>query len=302
MLKTSSTIIILKNNISFIIPCYNCADTIDECIQSVINTNLQDNDEIILVDDSSTDNTNSRLLYYKEKYDFVKLLKHNINKGTAAAGRNTGIDQAENELIFCLDSDNVLKDYSIKPLKHFLLDNDLDAAAFGEIEFFSESVLKVTSKWILDKELNFVDALNQPMKTPCGSGNFLYKKSIWKRVGRYNESLGGAYDSEIFGLRLLAEGAKFRTLTGTSYLHRNGYESTFIRDYEKRNSSLLFLAGLIEYWDQIHEDDLDYIFCTARRKWMDDIEHRPLRRKDAIVKKSLYKKILRKVANKISRL
>jgi glycosyltransferase involved in cell wall biosynthesis len=288
----------LKNNISFIVPCYNCSNTIDESIMSIIKTNFEKGDEIILIDDSSTDDTYNKLISYANTYTFVKVLRHHINKGTAAAGRNTGIDQTQNNLIFCLDADNILKPDSIKPLKEFLISNQLDAAAFGEIEYFENDNSIVTSSWTLTEKLIFIDSLNNPMKTPCGSGNYLYTKTIWLKAGRYNEFLGGAYDSEIFGLKLLAEGAKFWTLNGTSYLHRQSSNSTYMREYAKRNISLLFLAGLIDYWDQVDEDDVDYIFGAGRLSWMDDIEQRPLRPKTTN-KKSFYKRALRKLRSLI---
>lgn len=266
------TYMVPKNSVSFIMPCFNCADTMDEAIMSIINTNLEEGDEIILIDDASTDDTYSKALSYSDRYSSIKVLRHHINKGTAAAGRNTGIDQAKSDLIFCLDSDNVLRPDSIKPLKDFLMANALDAAAFGRIDYFSVSTSEISSSWVLTEKLSFIDALNNPMKTPCGSGNYLFTKAIWKKAGRYNEFLGGAYDSEIFSLKLLAEGARFWTLPGTSYLHRNGYESTYIREYNKRNPSLLFLTGLMDYWNQLHEDDIDYIFGKGRLTWMDNID------------------------------
>jgi glycosyltransferase involved in cell wall biosynthesis len=283
----------MKSSISFIIPCYNCADTVEESVNSIIKGNLEDGDEIILIDDGSTDNTYALLTSYQSRYSFIRVVRHNINKGSAAAGRNSGIDLAGNDLIFCLDSDNILYPGSIKALKSFLQTNHLDAAAFGRIDYFVESTHKVTEQWNLTEKLSFIDALNDPMKTPCGSGNFLYTKAIWKKAGRYNESLGGAYDSEIFGLKILAEGAKFWTLPGTAYLHRKGYESTFCRDYNRRNSSLLFLAGLIDYWDQVHEEDVSYIFGKGRLVWMDNLHQRPLR-PATTVRRNLLKRVLRK--------
>ncbi len=268
---------IMKTGISFIIPCFNCSGTIDESVNSILQTNYCDEDEIILVDDASTDDTYTKLLSLQSAHRNVFVYKHHINKGSAAAGRNTGIDHSANDLIFCLDADNVLKPNTIAPLKVFLLQNNLDAAAFGNIDYFEGAVTNITEQWVLVEVLNFIDALNDPMKTPCGAGNFLYTKMIWKKAGRYNESLGGAYDSEIFGLKLLAEGAKFRTLEGTGYFHRQGYESTFIREYDKRNSSLLFLSGLIEHLSLVHEDDVEYMFGKGRLNWKDNIAQRPIR-------------------------
>lgn len=265
------------DSISFVVPCYNCSQTIDDTLASILTANLSDRDEIILVDDASTDDTYQKLVAYQANYPFIKVLRHFINKGSAAAGRNTGIDHSANELIFCLDADNLLYPNSIQKLKNFLLTNQLDAAAFGRIDYFIDTTSNIVENWNLTEKLDFVPALNDPMSTPCGSGNFLYTKAIWKRVDRYNESLGGAYDSELFGLKLLASGAKFWTLPGEGYLHRKGYVSTFLQQYDKRNASLLFLAGLIDYWDQIHEDDRDYIFGKGRKSWMDNLSARPLR-------------------------
>jgi glycosyltransferase involved in cell wall biosynthesis len=267
----------MNHSISFIMPCFNCADTVDAAIASILDTNLQPGDELILIDDASTDSTPEKLEAYARRHPFIKLLRHGLNKGTAAAGRNTGIDASQHELIFCLDADNILYPNSIGPLKEFLLQHGLDAAAFGTIDYFTEQPDTITQRWTLSEKLSFVAALNDPMKTPCGSGNYLYTKSIWKKAGRYNESVGGAYDSELFGLKLLAEGANFQTLPNSAYLHRQGYASTFIREYQKRNSSLLFLAALMDYWHQVHEEDVDYIFGSGRLTWMDTIAERPLR-------------------------
>lgn len=290
----------MNPHISFIVPCFNCVDTIDESVMSIINGNLEKGDEIILIDDASTDDTLFKLNEFANNYPFIKILRHNINKGTAAAARNTGIDQSSSELIFCLDADNILHPHSVAILKNFLLINDLDVAAFGEIEYFSDEKTVVKDKWILSEKLDFISALNNPMKTPCGSGNFLYTKSIWKKVGRYNESVGGAFDSELFGLKLLAEGAKFWTLPNLAYLHRNGYESTFIKEYNKRNPSLLFLSALVDYMHLLHHEDVEYIFGKGRSNWMNNIEQRPLRKK-VEQKKSLVKRISHRLRRSFKR-
>ena len=84
----------MDNNpkISFIIPAYNCADTIVESVESIFKGNFEDGDEVIIVNDASTDKTSQIINSLQKKYPTIKELSHNINKGSAAAGRNTGID------------------------------------------------------------------------------------------------------------------------------------------------------------------------------------------------------------------
>ena len=47
----------MNSPISFIIPVYNADGTLPEAIDSIIIGNLKDEDEIIIVDDASTDNS-----------------------------------------------------------------------------------------------------------------------------------------------------------------------------------------------------------------------------------------------------
>ena len=44
--------------ISFAIPCYNSAEYMDKCIQSIVDLNVNDDIEVLIVDDGSAkDNT-----------------------------------------------------------------------------------------------------------------------------------------------------------------------------------------------------------------------------------------------------
>lgn len=65
----------LKNGISLIIRAKNEELNIKDCIESVVDLV----DEIIFVDNNSTDSTYSIVKKYKEKYNNIKLYKYNIN-------------------------------------------------------------------------------------------------------------------------------------------------------------------------------------------------------------------------------
>jgi glycosyltransferase involved in cell wall biosynthesis len=281
-------------NISFIVPCYNCESTLVESVESIFDGNFSEGDEVILVDDCSSDATPNLICQLKKKYRGVISIQHHINKGSAAASRNSGIDASRNELLFCLDSDNILVPNSVSKLKMFLFENNLDAAAFGEIRYFKLTKNKLSEIWKMNSELNFIEALNNPSKTPCGSGNYLFTKNIWKKGGRYNESLGGALDSEIFGLCILAIGAKFRTLPNSGYFHRYGYHSTYIKDIGKANASLVILSGIIKHINLIDAKSIDYMFGSGRTNWWHNSSKRPI--KAATQKKQVIKtKVKRRI-------
>jgi len=268
-------------HISFVIPAYNCQATITETVESIFDGNFTEGDEVIIVDDASSDQTPAVIGALATKYAAIRPLKHTINKGSAAAGRNTAIDQAVHELIFCLDADNILVPGSIEQLKQYLLDTQADVAAFGEIHFFKdrnpERIKKELYKTIFSPGVfTLADALR--LNYWCGhSGNYLYKKETWKQAGRYNESIGGAYDSWAFGFCQLAKGCKLVKLENSYYLHRAGYESTFVKENRRLKGSLVALQVMMPFLDQIIEEDVEYIFGKdTRYTWFDDLEKRPI--------------------------
>lgn len=275
-----------NNSISFVIPAYNCSSTIIEAISSIMNGNFQSGDEIIVVNDASTDNTQKVVENLNNSN--IKLLKHNYNKGSAGAGRNTAIDNSKNELIFCLDSDNLLLPFSVPQLKDFMYKKGADAAAFGEMHFFQKNINQITHKWIYNERINVFDAINNTKKTPCGSGNYLFKKSTWMNAGRYNESSSTiAFDSLAFGLYQLLTGTKMVTMPGTFYYHRYGYESTYIRSIRKINPSLVMLQILMPFLDLFDDNDVNYITSQeGRYVWFENIENRHLRLKKTSLKKT----------------
>jgi len=269
-----------KSSISYVIPAYNCADTLKESVESIMDGNFQEGDEIIIVDDASTDNTSKIINELMQKYPFIIALKHNYNKGSAAAGRNTAIDQAKNELIFCLDADNILAPNSVHLLKEFLISKNAESCSFGELHFFKDDINQISQKWIFKNEYTLFEGLNEP-RFPGSSGNYLLTKKSWLKAGRYNESVGGAYDSWAFGIAQLATGSKMITMPNSFYYHRSGHDSAFIRDEKKYNPSLIALQVIIPYIDLINEDDINYIMSPEYRyQWFQNISSHPIRIKN----------------------
>lgn len=265
-------------HISFIIPTYNCELTITETINSIINGNINKGDEIVIVDDASTDGTKALLDSFVRKHDFLRVLEHSRNKGGAAA-RNYAVENSNNELIFCIDSDNVLVEGSIDMLKRYFIEQNADVASFQELHYFRTSVENVTHKWIFKHgKIEFADCLAGYV-VPIASGNYLFTKASWLRAGGYPE-FAGALDAWGFGVRQLATGSKMVVLPDSFYYHRYGHESYWTRDYKKGKTSLTALQILIPYLDLFKESDINFIVGRKwRHVWFEHLDVRPLRLK-----------------------
>lgn len=99
--------------ISFIVPCYNVESYITTCVDSIVGQNFQ-NIEIVLVDDGSSDNTGTICDEYAEKDNRIHVI-HQKNQGVSIA-RNVGLEVAKGEWIWFVDSDDYIKEYSLKIL------------------------------------------------------------------------------------------------------------------------------------------------------------------------------------------
>lgn len=91
--------------ISAIVPVYNVAPYLRECLDSLVGQSLQ-NIEIICVDDGSTDGSAEILDDYAQKDDRVKVI-HQQNQGVSVA-RNVGIDVAKGKYLSFVDGDDYL--------------------------------------------------------------------------------------------------------------------------------------------------------------------------------------------------
>ena len=116
--------------ISFIVPVYNTGIYIKKCLDSIINQTFKEEIEIILINDGSTDNSDELIKEYIENSNSKDLMKYYTkeNEGIAKT-RNFGIDKANGEYIFFVDSDDYIDKETIKMLKPYI-DNDIDIIKF----------------------------------------------------------------------------------------------------------------------------------------------------------------------------
>lgn len=263
-------------NISFIIPAFNCARTIEETVFSIVDGNLDEGDEIVIVDDGSTDATWSLIDSLQKQHAAIKLVAHPKNRGGAYA-RNTAVENAKNPLIFCLDSDNVLERGSVKKLKTYFIEQNADIAAFEKLYFFKTVKSEITHEWIFRSDLiTFADALASEI-IPISSGNYLYSRASWDAANGY-PLFSRALDAWGFGLRQLGTGQKMVVLEKTGYFHRYGHPSYWVREQSSGDTSRLALQLLAPFINELEEESILYLFKPESRNcWFENLRKRPLK-------------------------
>jgi glycosyltransferase involved in cell wall biosynthesis len=123
--------------VSIIIPAFNVADCIKECLDSTISQDY-DNYEVLIVDDGSTDGTLEICRNYAKKYSHVRVISK-INKGVNFARRD-GFSASKGALVAFLDADDVIGKQFISHLVEMINKTSSDLAVCKTHRFYANKL------------------------------------------------------------------------------------------------------------------------------------------------------------------
>lgn len=110
--------------ISVVVPIFNVQEFLPRCLDSLYSQSFDDNMEILLINDGSTDNSLAICKQYAEnKNNTIIIDKEN---GGLSDARNIGTKAATGEYIYYLDSDDWLAPEAIETLYEYAIKNDCD--------------------------------------------------------------------------------------------------------------------------------------------------------------------------------
>lgn len=114
--------------ISFVVPVYNAATTLDDCVKSLLTQTFSDL-EVILIDDGSKDNS-LEIANAIAKVDGRVRVFHQENAGVSVA-RNRGIAEAVGNYISFVDADDWIDENVCEVFTEYLKQNDYDLFCFA---------------------------------------------------------------------------------------------------------------------------------------------------------------------------
>ncbi|WP_405306873.1 glycosyltransferase family 2 protein [Methanobrevibacter sp.] len=101
----------MSYKISVVIPVYNAEKTLEKAINSLLtqnwNGNFEEDIEIILVDDNSSDNSLNVIEEFSDKYSNIHYFSFDDNSGFGGRGRNKGISMSQGDYIVLMDNDDI---------------------------------------------------------------------------------------------------------------------------------------------------------------------------------------------------
>lgn len=120
--------------LSFVVPVYNIEQYLRECLNSLTNQDLPQEDyEILCVDDGSTDSCPTILAELASAHSNLRVLRQK-NSGVSAA-RNRGIEEARGDYLWFVDSDDLIAGNVLGKLKQIADEKGCDRISFNYYSF-----------------------------------------------------------------------------------------------------------------------------------------------------------------------
>lgn len=199
--------------VSIIIPCYNQAIYLNECLESVYNQIFIDW-ECIIVNDGSPDCTEEIAnKWIKKDIRFKYIFQE--NSGVSRA-RNTAIKMAKGVFILPLDADDKISANYIELAINSFQENNLIKVVYCKAKKFGDE------KGLWDLKPFSLFELSRENLIFCSA---LYRKDDWGQVGGYDTNMKDGLEDWEFWIALLKNGGLVKCLDEVGFFYRIKTES-----------------------------------------------------------------------------
>lgn len=271
--------------ISVIIPVYNVADYLPNCLDSILNQSVKEV-EIICVNDGSSDNSLEILKDY-EKKDKRVIIIDKENEGSGVA-RNAGLAIANGKYVYFVDGDDWLEANSLEHMLKKAEDLNTDILIFGGLSYYQEqlkgksgschselvseslykkqkggySADKLPQKY-LNKVFSAKDIKKDIFKFPSTAWTKLYKRTFLEKNNiKFQPIMVGQDQLPFFHSMITAE--KIAVLPENLYCYRKNRKGAVTAVKKKKNFSPIYVFyGIEELLKNISMiEDYKYVFIN----------------------------------------
>ncbi|BEP27784.1 glycosyltransferase family 2 protein [Helicovermis profundi] len=191
--------------VSILIPAHNEDIVIKKTVLSMLEMDYpKDRYEVVVINDNSTDNTESIVISLIEKYKTSNLRIVNVPKGSIGSGKsntlNYGLKTSNSEYIAVYDADNTPNKFALRYLMHEMLSNNNYGAVIGKFRTRNKNK-NILTKFINLETLTFqwmAQAGRWKLLKLCTipGTNFLIRKNILDKLNGW-DTKAIAEDTEI---------------------------------------------------------------------------------------------------------
>lgn len=251
--------------VSVIVPIYNIASYLEECVQSVLAQTFKDF-ELLLIDDGSQDNSGALADALACKDDRIRVF-HKENGGLSDA-RNYGMKNATGKYIQFIDGDDFIASQLLEKCVGRLNETGADMVIFDFFQYYEKTGTREAICNIYRDDRTYILAENKAMMTRIANAawNKMYRRSLFSTTGilypkgYYYEDLGTTY-------RLLAMAKAIVFVNEPLYNYRKDRPGNITGDFNGKVMHILDMVQLlVSFYKQNHLDrqyaqELMYVGC-----------------------------------------
>ena len=243
-----------KHTIAVIIPAYNAEPWIRDCLDSVIGQTIPF-DEVIIVNDGSTDNTLTICEQYAKENPYIRIADQ-ANKGPGAA-RNTGMELVSSDYFVFVDSDDYLVPAAVSVLSGYISSQSIDAVYFdreniGIPSYLTNNDLYHRDYSAIKENTIYKGADFFSLAYPRGFSSqvwlTLYRTELIRESGiRFEE--GVVYEDNLFSYQYLMESSRVICIPDRLYTRRFRSDSIMTSPYSagKLNDHISVTCSAIDH-------------------------------------------------------
>ena len=233
--------------VSVVIPVYNDGVYLAESLNSALSQTYA-NLEVIIVNDGSTDSFTLSVL---ENIKFPNVRVIHKENGHLSSARNAGIANANGEYILTLDADDRFDKRFVQLALPCMKEDNV-----GVVTCFVKSFGDKSYKW--KPRGGGVNSFI--LRNEC-CGNSLFRKSIWKQVGGYDENMKLGYEDWEFWIRVTKTGWNVKVIDQYLFNYRISSKTMMLSSSEPNRKEI------VKYIAKKHGELYTDYFIDSISKW-----------------------------------
>lgn len=266
-----------KPKISVIIPCYNQGLYLWDAINSVLDSDYE-NFEIIVVNDGSTDPDTVKIIS-EISHPKIKILNQ-TNQGVPSA-RNNGIKMASGDYILPLDADDKIhKTYLGKAVE--ILDNN------SEIGLVYSNFKTFQNENRLYCPVDYNAFPKKILANTSMTASAIFRAKDFYRVGGYKDEMRDGPEDWEFWISLYETGVKWHKIQEALFFYRKYDEETLSTKFKNKAVYWKSYKKTLKLHSDSFIDNLEYILPEVFLVAMNQI---PMRDKISFTKRLIFRAI-----------
>jgi glycosyltransferase involved in cell wall biosynthesis len=239
----------LDVKVSIIIPAYNTAEYLRQCLDSAINQTLKEI-EIIIIDDASTDDTLEIIREYGQRDGRIRVIAFEENRGNGF-GRNEAMRQATGTYLMFLDSDDWLDENAVEIIYRKAMTQVFDVVMYGHLSHHTDSRKNITFQLVCQPTLadNDPDFFKYWMQQRKGLSCMPWQYLVAKKLVMSNEILfseGIYFEDVIFTIMVAYYAKSVAVLKLPLYNYRRREGSITTSASKKKIADMFTSLGIVK--------------------------------------------------------